>query len=465
MAVERRDVVAHGRDRRRPVLSGELAGGLGPLGPRLRARLGGGRPSACSSVGSAGSTAPGGSLPVTTPVDPVAVVAPLALVVVLPSPDPPPHPARASAAIAMRIPPFLIARRLGRHGIPSAAIHRLLAGAARCYPRRPVLSQLRSEPAFPYDQAKDESPMAHLKPVPDPTPEPPSKAGGKPSVAELERYATVLRIDCVRMVAVAKSGHLDCSLSAADIVAALYYRVAAPRSVATRSGRSATASCSPRATRRRSSTPPSPSTATSRRDDLMGAAPDRLAPPGPPGHDPDPGHRGLHRLPRPGPLDERRHLPGAAARRPRRDRPGLHPDVRRRLPGGRELGGRHVRRALRPSQPDRDRRLQPPADRRHHRGGHGHRRRPRQVRVLRLGRGGDRRSRHGARLSSPWSAAAPSTALPRSSARPRRAAASPSWRIASAFTASRRARSRPSRRWRSSRATYQEQTKALEGKG
>src|SRR5919201_5294682 len=45
------------------------------------------------------------------------------------------------------------------------------------------------------------------------------------SIAELERYATLLRIDCVRMLAVAKSGHLDSSLSAADIVAALYYRV------------------------------------------------------------------------------------------------------------------------------------------------------------------------------------------------------------------------------------------------
>src|SRR5881396_1266520 len=47
----------------------------------------------------------------------------------------------------------------------------------------------------------------------------------KPSIAELERYATLLRIDCVRMLAVAKSGHLDSSLSAADIVAGLYYRV------------------------------------------------------------------------------------------------------------------------------------------------------------------------------------------------------------------------------------------------
>jgi transketolase len=62
----------------------------------------------------------------------------------------------------------------------------------------------------------------HLKPVPDP--EPSAAAARKPSVAELERSATILRINCVRMLAVAKSGHLDSSLSAADIVAALYYR-------------------------------------------------------------------------------------------------------------------------------------------------------------------------------------------------------------------------------------------------
>jgi transketolase len=79
--------------------------------------------------------------------------------------------------------------------------------------------------ALPYDQAKAEARVAHLKPVPDPKPEPAGKTGGKPSVAELERYATVLRIHCVRMLAVAKSGHLDSSLSSADIVTALYYRV------------------------------------------------------------------------------------------------------------------------------------------------------------------------------------------------------------------------------------------------
>jgi transketolase len=65
--------------------------------------------------------------------------------------------------------------------------------------------------------------MAHLKPVPDPQPAP--ATGTKPSIEVLERYATVLRMHCVRMLAVAKSGHLDSSLSAADIVAALYYRV------------------------------------------------------------------------------------------------------------------------------------------------------------------------------------------------------------------------------------------------
>ena len=65
--------------------------------------------------------------------------------------------------------------------------------------------------------------MAHLKPVPDPKPAP--ATGEKPSIAELERYATVLRMHCVSMLAVAKSGHLDSSLSAADIVAALYFRV------------------------------------------------------------------------------------------------------------------------------------------------------------------------------------------------------------------------------------------------
>ena len=63
--------------------------------------------------------------------------------------------------------------------------------------------------------------------MPDLKPPPRVRGEGEPvpTPAELERWATVLRIDCVRMLAVAKSGHLDSSLSAADIVAALYYRV------------------------------------------------------------------------------------------------------------------------------------------------------------------------------------------------------------------------------------------------
>src|SRR5918992_4462551 len=69
--------------------------------------------------------------------------------------------------------------------------------------------------------------VRHLRPVPDSKPPPKlaERAEAKPSIAELERWATVLRLDCVRMLAVAKSGHVDSSLSAADIVAALYYRV------------------------------------------------------------------------------------------------------------------------------------------------------------------------------------------------------------------------------------------------
>ncbi len=63
--------------------------------------------------------------------------------------------------------------------------------------------------------AVDDYPPVDAKPAP---------GLARPSILELERYATVLRIDCVGMLAVAKSGHLDSSLSAADIVAALYYR-------------------------------------------------------------------------------------------------------------------------------------------------------------------------------------------------------------------------------------------------
>jgi transketolase len=69
--------------------------------------------------------------------------------------------------------------------------------------------------------------VTHLRPVPDP--KPPVRAGehggAEATIPELERWATLLRVECVRMLAVAKSGHLDSSLSAADVVAALYYRV------------------------------------------------------------------------------------------------------------------------------------------------------------------------------------------------------------------------------------------------
>ena len=78
------------------------------------------------------------------------------------------------------------------------------------------------------DPAANLARVSHLRPVPDPKPPPrPSEPGRRPepTIPELERWATVLRGECVRMLAVAKSGHLDSSLSAADIVTALYYRV------------------------------------------------------------------------------------------------------------------------------------------------------------------------------------------------------------------------------------------------
>ncbi len=198
------------------------------------------------------------------------------------------------------------------------------------------------------------------------------------------------------MLAVAKSGHLDSSLSSADIVAALYYRVLRhdPQRAGLARARPVRALQGPRGA-----------------DPVRGAGPPRLLPArGPDGPAPD-------RRPPPGPPDMNR-TPGvevstgslgqglsmclgiALALRLDgldRDRARVRPALRRRLPGGPDLGGGDRGAPLRGHQPDRDRRLQPPADRRHHRGGHGHRRRARQVRGLRLGRGRDRRPRHGRR--------------------------------------------------------------------
>ena len=92
--------------------------------------------------------------------------------------------------------------------------------ALRPRPRIPSAAVASVEPLSNANLAA----VTHLRPVPDP--QPPAildERAAAPSVAELERWATVLRMECVRMLAVAKSGHLDSSLSAADIVAALYY--------------------------------------------------------------------------------------------------------------------------------------------------------------------------------------------------------------------------------------------------
>jgi transketolase len=90
-------------------------------------------------------------------------------------------------------------------------------GAVREQGLEPVMSNSKKAPHLAAVEAAADSASTA----------PPAKAAAKPrhTVPELERYATLLRIDCVRMLAVAKSGHLDSSLSAADIVAALYHRV------------------------------------------------------------------------------------------------------------------------------------------------------------------------------------------------------------------------------------------------
>ena len=51
--------------------------------------------------------------------------------------------------------------------VSSASLSSVLTGAARCYPRRPVLSKPQPK-AIPYYESQYRSPMAHLKPVPDP---------------------------------------------------------------------------------------------------------------------------------------------------------------------------------------------------------------------------------------------------------------------------------------------------------
>ena len=124
-------------------------------------------------------------------------------------------------------------------------------GADRLQGPEPDMSKSKKAPHLAAVEAADASPSA-----------PPARRA-EHTIPELERYATLLRIDCVRMLAVAKSGHLDSSLSAADIVAALYYRVLRHDPERAR-WPAATGSCSPRGTPLRSSTRRSPGTATSR---------------------------------------------------------------------------------------------------------------------------------------------------------------------------------------------------------
>jgi transketolase len=94
-------------------------------------------------------------------------------------------------------------------------------GTARQQDPEPVMSKSKKAPHLAAVEAAPDS----ASPAPHKAQARAQAKAARHTIGEVERFATLLRIDCVRMLAVAKSGHLDSSLSAADIVAALYYRV------------------------------------------------------------------------------------------------------------------------------------------------------------------------------------------------------------------------------------------------
>ena len=197
------------------------------------------------------------------------------------------------------------------------------------------------QPSRSSENAANLAPVTHLRPVPDP--KPPAAPRRAPRRPRHDRRARALGDRC-------------CASSACGCSRSPSRATSTPRSRRpTSSRRSTTASCA--TTRSSPDWPerdrfvlckghaaPIQYAALAHHgyfplEDLMGAAPDRRPAPGPPGHEPHPGRRGLDRLARPGPLDVRRDRPRAAPRRPRRDRAGLRRALRRRLPGGPDLGG------------------------------------------------------------------------------------------------------------------------------
>ena len=187
-------------------------------------------------------------------------------------------------------------------------------GADRLQGPEPDMSKSKKAPHLAAVEAADASPSA-----------PPARRA-EHTIPELERYATLLRIDCVRMLAVAKSGHLDSSLSAADIVAALYYRVLRHDPERARwPGRD-------RFVLSKGHAAPIQYAALARHgyfphEDLMGLRKLDAHLQGHPDMTRHSRHRGLDRLARPGTVHEPRHLAGVAARRHRRAR--VHAALRR----------------------------------------------------------------------------------------------------------------------------------------
>ena len=194
------------------------------------------------------------------------------------------------------------------------------------------------------------------------------------TVAALRRAATHIRRTSLQMVHRAGLGHPGGDLSAADILAVLYFDVLRldPATLAPARSRplhpqQGTLLC--RALRRRSRSPAFSGRAAG---DVHAAA---LAAQRAPRSQQGARRRSQHRAARPRPADRRRHR----ARRTHGSRPVAHlrADRRRGAAGRQQLGGRHVCGAVSARQPDRHRRSQRAAAGRHDRA-HG---RPRTARA------------------------------------------------------------------------------------
>ncbi len=220
----------------------------------------------------------------------------------------------------------------------------------------------------------------------------------KLDVAELECKARELRLDTIRMIAQAGGGHLGGSLSAMDIMTALYFNILRidpsdpdkrDRDRFILSAGHKAAGIRPRARGSRLFPEGSPRDLQQAREPIRHAS----------RQEQDPGLRRLDGQSRTRP--SRRARNGARAQAGRSRQQGLRPPRGWRTARGDELGSGHGGRPAQGFLPRRHRRLQQMLDGRPHRQRGLPRTHRRQVAILRLGHDTDRRKRHGAGAGRP----------------------------------------------------------------